>query len=172
MPKVKEVSTYDGSAWGTSVPLGANDVNIDITNSTTNPTDSSTTISSLSNTDVIVSNGDTDASAWTKYNKLRNRIASILNDMNTGTLPSYTFNITLTGGSTAWNGFTQTISDANFLTGKYWYNVAPEASDYLTYSSMGIYADDVTTNGQITFHCQDIPLVDITVHVVRTSVET
>ncbi len=172
MSKVKTISTHNGSAWGTEYPIGADDINVDITNSTTNPTDSETAVSSLSNSDVIVTPGDTDATAWTKFNKTRNRIASILNNFDPGgggSATSIPFDITLT--SIGWSNFVQTVSNANILTGNYWYSVAPDPTYYLDYSAYGIRAADVTTTGQMTFYCEDVPNGNIIVHIVRTSTE-
>lgn len=76
MSKIKSVSTYDGSSWGTAVPLGADDVNVDITSATTNPTDSTNTVASLSTADVTVASGDDNAAAWTKFNRFRKRVAN------------------------------------------------------------------------------------------------
>ena len=174
MSKVKTISTYNGSAWGTEYPIGADAINVDITSATTNPSDSETTVESLLNNDIVVGSGDTDATAWSKFNKARNRIANILDNFDTGgggSASSITFNITLTGGNTAWDSFTQTISNANFLTGNYWYEVAPDPQYYLDYSTYGVRALDVTTANQMVFLCEDVPPSDIIVHIVRTSTE-
>ena len=82
MAKIKSVSSYNGTNWGTPVPLGANDLNIDITSSTTNPSDNTSTIDGLIQTDVTVSSsyGDTDATAWTKFNKFRKRVYNNFNN--------------------------------------------------------------------------------------------
>ena len=98
MSKVKSVSTYDGSEWGTPVPLGADDINIDITNATTNPSDSTNTVASLSNTDVTVASGDTNADAWTKFNRFRKRVANNFNQYIRGSI------------ATAYNGTGSTTS--------------------------------------------------------------
>ena len=74
MAKIKEVSSYNGTSWGTPVPIGANDVNIDITSSTTNPTDTTATSAGLVDSNVTVVPGDTAASAWTKFNRFRKRV--------------------------------------------------------------------------------------------------
>lgn len=172
MAKVKTISTHNGTAWGTEYPIGADAINVDITNDTIDPADSATTIESLSNSDVIVVAGDTEAAAWTKFNKTRNRIASILNNFDPGgggSASSVPFDITLVAAD--WSNFTQTISNIAIVTGNYWYDVAPDPDDYLDYSTFGVRADDVTVNGQITFYCQDVPVNDIVVHIVRTSTE-
>ena len=398
MSKVKTISTYNGSAWGTEYPIGADAINVDITNATTNPSDSNTEISTIADSDVTVSNGDTDATAWTKYNKLRNRIVSVLNNLPTGSSsgeqiyftdvsdlnltagnatiattwaampdctvaylshsqlasnqkpatygqylflkiatsgtilffedggttyktniyrmsinssgsptgewmylsqtnfipvastiintdttlttnmmgkllvlgsnysenlvltinsdvvnslpqgaeiflfsdsrPNYTaqvkfmnvaiggsafgwaaanstngvyitiprrysiiklkkmwdanvliidgnvrlsntlstsgsvaFDLTLTGGSSAWQNYSQTVFNSNLLTGNYWYSVSPTPTDYVNCSTYGVRSGTVITNGQVIFYCQDIPPSNLTVHVVRTPLE-
>ena len=74
MAKIKEVSSYNGTSWDTPVPIGANDANIDITSSTTNPTDTTSTSAGLVDSNVTVVSGDTAASAWTKFNRFRKRV--------------------------------------------------------------------------------------------------
>ena len=86
MSKIKEVSSFNGSAWGTAVPLGANDSNVDITSSTTNAADSTATLAGLDDTNVTVASGDTDASAWTKFNKFRKRVKNVFGNYVTTSL--------------------------------------------------------------------------------------
>lgn len=85
MAKVKEVSSYSGSAWGTAVPIGANATNVDMA---TNPADydssTSETSTALINTnDVKIISSDTDLTAWGKFNRFRKRVA---NKVGTNTL--------------------------------------------------------------------------------------
>lgn len=86
MSKIKEVSSFNGSTWGTAVPLGVNDSNVDITSSTTNAADSTATLAGLDNTAVTVTSGDTDASAWTKFNKFRKRVKNVFGNYVTTSL--------------------------------------------------------------------------------------
>jgi len=78
--RIKEVSAFDGTSWGTAVPLGADDSNIDITYKTTQPNGdpvsevTGDTALALDNAAVTVSEGDTGASAWTKFNRFRKRV--------------------------------------------------------------------------------------------------
>lgn len=74
MSKIKEASQFTNGAWSTPTPIGADDANIDITSATTNPTDSTATADGLIAADVTASSGDTDASAWTKFNRFRKRV--------------------------------------------------------------------------------------------------
>lgn len=55
----------------------------------------------------------------------------------------------------AWNHWTndaQTISDARFIASGYSYVVSPATSTRGVFIEKGIYADDVTVNGEMTFH--------------------
>lgn len=80
--RVKEVSAFNGTSWGAAVPLGANDANIDITSSTSQPDGSAVSgvtgdsATALDTAAVAVASGDTGASAWTKFNRFRKRVAS------------------------------------------------------------------------------------------------
>ena len=83
MAKVKEVSSYSGSAWSTAVPIGANATNVDMA---TNPTDydssTSETSTALINTnDVKIISSDTDLTAWGKFNRFRKRVANIISQL-------------------------------------------------------------------------------------------
>lgn len=75
------------------------------------------------------------------------------------------FTITLTANG--WSNNSQTISSAYFVASGYAYTVCPSASNYTAYADAQIYADDVTTNGSMTFHCDSVPSSDLTVNVLR-----
>lgn len=75
------------------------------------------------------------------------------------------FTATLISGS--WSSEAQTISNANFVATGYAYLVYPQGSDIATYSENGVYADNVTTDGQMTFHCSTAPTSNLTVNIVR-----
>lgn len=80
--RVKEVSAFNGTSWGAAVPLGVNDANVDITSSTSQPNGSAVSgvtgdsATALDTTAVAVASGDTGASAWTKFNRFRKRVAN------------------------------------------------------------------------------------------------
>ena len=78
---------------------------------------------------------------------------------------SVDFTVTLTAAG--WADNAQTISNANFLSAGYAYTVAPASSSFANYAESMIYADDVTTNGQMVFHCDSAPTADLTVNIVR-----
>ena len=75
------------------------------------------------------------------------------------------FTVTLT--TVGWSSKAQTVSNANFVTSGYAYMVSPVSTSFLDYGTAQIYADDVTTTGQMTFHCEDVPSSALTVNIVR-----
>ena len=74
---------------------------------------------------------------------------------------------TFTLSSSGWSNKSQTISDSLFVVNGYIYFVGPDPSSLVSYSLYGVYADDVTTAGSLTFHCQDTPSENLTVIVTR-----
>lgn len=75
------------------------------------------------------------------------------------------FTVTLT--TAGWSNNAQTVSNANFATSGYAYIVSPASSSFSDYGASQIYADDVTTNGQMTFHCEEAPSSALTVNISR-----
>lgn len=83
------------------------------------------------------------------------------------------FGSTVTLPAANWNGRAQTIqNDSLVADSNYYYFVGADADSHLVYSDAGVRADNVTVNGQITFHCEIIPESDLTVHILRLEVET
>ena len=78
---------------------------------------------------------------------------------------SVAFTVSLT--ASGWADNAQTVSNANFLSSGYAYTVAPTSTSFSNYAEAMIYADDVTTDGQMVFHCDSVPTADLTVNVVR-----
>ena len=78
---------------------------------------------------------------------------------------SVDFTVTLTAAG--WADNAQTISDARFVSTGYAYTVAPASGSFANYADAMVYADDVTTNGQMLFHCDSTPTTDLTVNIVR-----
>ena len=78
------------------------------------------------------------------------------------------FTVTLTAAG--WSSNAQTVSNAYFVASGYAYTVAPASSSFADYASAQIYADDVTTNGSMTFHCASVPTGNLTVNVLRVEV--
>lgn len=82
--------------------------------------------------------------------------------------------LTLTLSKDGWDEVqrTQTLEDPLLVaSGAYRYLVISATSNSDAYSNAGIKADDITTTGQITFHCEVIPEVDLTVEIVRLEVQ-
>lgn len=75
------------------------------------------------------------------------------------------FSITLAAAD--WSSNEQTVTNAYFATVGYGFIVSPASSSFADYASAVIYADDVTSAGQMTFHCTNVPTVDLTVNVIR-----
>lgn len=77
------------------------------------------------------------------------------------------FTVILPSASVAWSGNAIIVSNAYFLASGYSYIVSPASASFKEYGSAGIYADNVTVDGQMTFHCETIPSVNLTVQVQR-----
>jgi hypothetical protein len=75
------------------------------------------------------------------------------------------FTVTLAAAS--WSSNAQTVSNANFLASGYAYIVSPASASFAAYGEAQIYADDVSTDGSMVFHCDSAPSSDLTVNIVR-----
>ena len=78
---------------------------------------------------------------------------------------SVDFTVTLTAAGCSNNA--QTISDSKFVSSGYAYTVAPASVSFANYADAMVYADDVTTNGRMVFHCDSAPTANLTVNIVR-----
>ena len=78
---------------------------------------------------------------------------------------SVAFTVTLTAAG--WSDNAQTISDSKFVSSGFAYTVSPASVSFADYADAMIYADDVTTDGQMVFHCDSVPTADLTVNIVR-----
>ena len=76
------------------------------------------------------------------------------------------FTVTLTAAG--WSGNAQTVDNSKFVTSGYAYTVCPAGDSFAGYAEAVIYADDVTTAGKMTFHCNEAPTADLTVNILRT----
>lgn len=74
---------------------------------------------------------------------------------------------TITLASASWSSNAQTVSNANFIASGYAYIVSPASASFSDYGSSQIYADDVTTDGSMTFHCTSAPSSNLTVNIAR-----
>ena len=81
-------------------------------------------------------------------------------------VPSDGFTVILTAAG--WTEKVQTISDTRFITAGFSYIVSPASANFSEYANAVIYADDVITDGIMTFHCTETPTADISVNVLRT----
>lgn len=70
----------------------------------------------------------------------------------------------------AWSENAQTVSNVKFVASGFSYFVSASPSDTLDYGESVIYADNVTTDGSMTFHCVDLPVRDLTVNIVKVAV--
>ena len=78
---------------------------------------------------------------------------------------SVAFTVSLTAAG--WADNAQTISNEKFVSAGYAYTVAPASGSFADYADAMVYADDVTADGQMVFHCDSAPAADLTVNIVR-----
>ena len=78
---------------------------------------------------------------------------------------SIAFTVTLTAAG--WADNAQTISDSKFVSSGFAYTVSPASGSFADYADAMVYADDVTTDGQMVFHCGSAPTADLTVNILR-----
>lgn len=90
---------------------------------------------------------------------------------NTGPSGPGARKIVVTLPSSGWVNKAQTAHDADLLASGYTYVVTPDGLSYGQYAACMVYADDITTDGAITFHCDDVPTVNLTVVITRIEVE-
>lgn len=76
------------------------------------------------------------------------------------------FTVTLTAAG--WSGNAQTVSNSKFVTSGYAYTACPAGDSFAGYTEAVIYADDVTTAGKMTFHCNEAPTANLTVNILGT----
>lgn len=76
------------------------------------------------------------------------------------------FTITLLVSS--WSNNSQTINDNRFVNSGYAFEISPDPTYFTIYGESQIYADNVTTNGSITFHCGEVPSSNIVVNIKRS----
>lgn len=77
-------------------------------------------------------------------------------------------NFTISIPVSLWSNNSCTISNSNIQFGtEYTYFVGPSDSSYKDYNESAIYADDITTNGNIKFHAYETPTVAISVDICK-----
>lgn len=80
--------------------------------------------------------------------------------------------MTITLPANSWDGRAQTIQNEKFLADShYFYFTGADAACYLEAGDAGIRADNVTVDGQMTFHCEVQPENDLTIHILRLEAE-
>ena len=89
---------------------------------------------------------------------LRNLIQNVYNK-------DESFTITLK--TNEWSGNIQIITNNKFNVNGATYIVSPIDSDSNAYAKSKIYAEDISTEGQIKFHCEIVPDGDIQVNIVK-----
>lgn len=76
------------------------------------------------------------------------------------------FTVTLTAAG--WSAGTQAVSNSKFIASGYAYTVCPAGDSFKDYAEAMIYADNVTTAGRMSFHCDVTPTKNLTVNILRT----
>ena len=79
--------------------------------------------------------------------------------------PGVVFTVTLTAAG--WSSNSQTVSDERFLASGYAYVTNPADDDFTKWGGAIVRGQDVTTNGQMTFTCEETPAENITVKIIR-----
>lgn len=79
--------------------------------------------------------------------------------------PGNVFTVTLTAAG--WSSNSQTVSDERFLASGYAYVTNPADDDFTKWGGAIVRGQDVTTNGQMTFTCEETPAENITVKIIR-----
>ncbi len=81
--------------------------------------------------------------------------------------------MTITLPAANWVSGAQTVQNASLLADdSYWYFVCPDADSLLASVGTGLRADNITTDGEITFHCDQTPQGNLTINILRLEVET
>ena len=104
----------------------------------------------------------TDQFTMTNFNQRINETNTALQNKAD---KSVDFTVTLTAAG--WQNNVQTISNQKFVSAGYAYTVAPASGSFANYAEAMIYADDVTADGQMVFHCDSTPTAALTVNIVR-----
>lgn len=60
-----------------------------------------------------------------------------------------------------------TIYDSRIVASGYYYVVSPSGASMRIFSSNGIYADDITADGNITFHCSSVPSTGVSANILK-----
>jgi len=156
-----DVYVYDGihNEWVNNGPIAYSDALIDDEDVASNKAWSSSKIS----TELATKQAKINASGM-----LKGTGNGAVSAATKGTdYAALSFTITLL--SSGWSNSLQTISNANFLASGFAYIVTPNSAARSKYMESLVYADDVTVDGQMTFHCSEdaVPDTNLTVNIVR-----
>ena len=72
--------------------------------------------------------------------------------------------------SSGWSGKAQTVSHVALKAAGFSYIYGPAGASMTAWAESKIYADDITVDGRMTFHCETVPKSNITVNVTGVSV--
>lgn len=112
---------------------------------------------------------DTYTVTWTDGRSFAYNVYNGRNGEGAGDTSGIAFDIKLLADG--WADGAQTVSDARFLSAeRYNYIVGPASESYLDYVECVVRAEDVTVDGSITFHSDDDPDAELTVHILRLEV--
>jgi hypothetical protein len=78
--------------------------------------------------------------------------------------------LTVTLTASGWTDSQQTVTDEALVASGYGYIVTPDPASYASYAAAGVRAQNVTTDGSISFVCSKTPTVDLTVSILKTEV--
>lgn len=79
--------------------------------------------------------------------------------------------VIVTLSSDGWSENSQTVSNDYFLSDGYFYLAIPSKDSTSDYAAFGIEPEDVTSNGSMTFTCDEVPDIELTVNIVRLEVQ-
>lgn len=100
-------------------------------------------------------------------------ISELAGMMATGLEEAQHILVTVALPAANWNNRAQTVKHESLLADSgYVYFVCGDADCFMDCCDTGIKADNVTKNGEIIFHCEVTPDVDLTVNVIRVPVKT
>lgn len=79
--------------------------------------------------------------------------------------------LTLTLTTAGWSENTQTVTNTALKASGFSYIVSPAYASISAYNDAGIRAQDVTTDGSMTFVCDSVPSVAVTVEILKVRVQ-
>lgn len=156
-----DVYVYDGvhNVWVNNGPIAYSDALIDDEDIASNKAWSSSKIS----TELATKQAKINASGMLKGTG-NGAVSAATKGVDYAAL-SFTINLLASG----WANQAQTISNANFIASGFAFTVSPNSAAREKYMESLVYADDVTVDGQMTFHCSEdaVPDTNLTVNIMR-----